>query len=103
MSIVSLVIAPTLATFFATEAGGEKSASANHELTITLNNKGADINPDNIKVKLENAGFLKAGENAKVEMKDGKLFINGKKVDKNIQLRLNIDEGLNFSLNLQND
>lgn len=109
MSIVSLVIAPTLAAVHRdgtatasvkveqkSEAGIVVSGSVTKGSDIAVNTNAADV-----VMKLRNANLLVEGENAKIELKDGQLLINGKEVDNKVQMRLHLGNQPDFKLEVQ--
>jgi len=82
MSIVSLVIAPTLAQIHGATSADHlvekrieiKATDGAQSASVTVN--GADVNIDNLVEELKNAG-LATGNNINVEIKDGKIILNG--------------------------
>jgi K(+)-stimulated pyrophosphate-energized sodium pump len=91
MSIVSLVIAPTLAQVHSgvsiddTKAQPKKAA-----VTLAMNQEQKDDAAADLMVKLQNANLLPHGQHATIEMKEGILLINGKRVDNNVQMSLHL-------------
>jgi K(+)-stimulated pyrophosphate-energized sodium pump len=110
MSIVSLVIAPTLASFHGNGAApaSVKVQQKNEIAGIVINGSataGSDIavntNATEVVAKLKNANLLAEGEDASIELKDGKLLINGKEVDNKVQMRLHLGNQPDFKLDVQ--
>ena len=99
MSIVSLVIAPSLATMF--ETGGHAKTPTKAEMTFRVNTD--DLSTNEIVARLRDLNLIAEKGNTSIEMKDGKLMINGKAVDKDILMKLNLDDDVNFSLDIRND
>jgi K(+)-stimulated pyrophosphate-energized sodium pump len=93
MSIVSLVIAPTLARVH----GDEAPVVSKKETTTIVAQRGADVNGNDLVAKLQDAHLLAAGQSAKIAMIDGKLLINGKEVDNTIQMSLHLGSQPDFS------
>jgi hypothetical protein len=60
-----------------------------------------NTNAAEVVAKLKNANLLVDGETAKVELKDGKLLINGKEVDNKVQMRLHLRNQPDFKLEVQ--
>jgi len=86
MSIVSLVIAPTLAQLHGASSDGThavekrieiKATNGGETASVTVN--GADVNIDNLVEELKKAG-LASGNNVNVEIKDGKIILNGQEL-----------------------
>ena len=99
MSIVSLVIAPSLATMF--ETGGHAKTATKAEMAFTVNTD--DLSTNEIVTRLKDLNLITEKGNTSVEMKDGKLMINGKAVDKDILMKLNLGDDVNFSLDIRNE
>jgi K(+)-stimulated pyrophosphate-energized sodium pump len=81
MSIVSLVIAPTLAGIHGT--GGAHSGTHAQTVQITIDKQAADPTSgteDPIVARLKEKNII-AGENVSIDIKEGKLFINGEEKD----------------------
>lgn len=82
MSIVSLVIAPTLAQLHGKDADRKtvekkieiRATDGNNSASMTVNEE--DINVDELVNELKKAG-LTPGNNVSVEIRDGKIIING--------------------------
>ncbi len=112
MSIVSLVIAPTLAQVFHTKDG---SAVAENKIEIRYENKNTDSTKSafNLSVTgddkqlnglvdaLKKDGLV-TDENISVEVKDGKLFINGKEQTQDVTDKYSsyIEKGKNLSIKI---
>ncbi len=84
MSIVSLVIAPTLAQLHGASADHTvekrieiKATNTGETASITLN--GADTNMDQLVAELKSTG-LATGDHVSVEIKEGKIVVNGKEL-----------------------
>ncbi|MBW0178311.1 sodium-translocating pyrophosphatase [Sediminibacterium sp.] len=84
MSIVSLVIAPTLSQIHGASADHKvekrieiKATHGGESASVTVN--GADVNIDNLVEELKKAG-LATGNNVNVEIKDGKIILNGQEL-----------------------
>jgi K(+)-stimulated pyrophosphate-energized sodium pump len=112
MSIVSLVIAPTLAQVYGTKAGGHGHAEVKKEtrqvMEVKVTSDGTDRNSV---VTLDNPGqqklidALKAdglieGANFSVRLEDGKLTVNGKDVDASKYKEL-IENGMKMDLKVE--
>ncbi|MGB8194754.1 MAG: sodium-translocating pyrophosphatase, partial [Chitinophagaceae bacterium] len=96
MSIVSLVIAPTLARVHSD--GDVVKLSPTHETGFVSNAKQeTNVNADELLVKLKDAHLLAEGQTTAIELKDGKLLINGKEIEKNVQMSLHLEEHPNLS------
>ncbi len=112
MSIVSLVIAPTLAQLHGESGSGhmvekriEIKASGNDgAATVTLN--GTDNNMDKLVAALKDAG-LTNGDNVSVEINDGKIKVDGKELSEDIASKfsvyLNGNEKVNISVDIKED
>lgn len=113
MSIVSLVIAPTLAQVFHTKDGSAAMA-AEKNIQITYTNTGNNTDTSRFTVKvdgdnkadalmqaLKDDGLITAGK-ATVEVKDGKLIINGTEVAADVQAKYAsfIEAGKNIKLQI---
>jgi K(+)-stimulated pyrophosphate-energized sodium pump len=89
MSIVSLVIAPTLAQLHGADADKQivekkieiKATDGNNSASMTVN--GEEINVDGLINELKNAG-LTSDDNVSVEVKDGKIIINGQELSEDV-------------------
>lgn len=109
MSIVSLVIAPTLASVHG--GGGPEAVKVQQEnkaagIVVTgTTAQSADLainsNAAEVVAKLKNANLLVEGESSRIELKDGKLLINGKEVDNKVQMRLHLSNQPDFQLEVQ--
>ena len=51
--------------------------------------------------RLQSANLLKAGEAATIEMKGGQLLINGKEVERNVQMSLHLKDNNDFSFSVK--
>jgi K(+)-stimulated pyrophosphate-energized sodium pump len=100
MSIVSLVIAPTLAQVHGEEVPEVKNRQK-QTVTLAMHQQEQDALMIALVGKLQNAELLKAGEPATIEMKNGKLLINGKEVEKNVQMSLHLTDNKDFSFHLK--
>jgi K(+)-stimulated pyrophosphate-energized sodium pump len=102
MSIVSLVIAPTLADLHGT--GGAHSAKAGNELKkevrlrMNVNNEGPEIKVENIVSGLEKEGVIVPNQNATIEYHDHQLLVNGKEQDKLLAEKLNLTDSMHFKI-----
>jgi K(+)-stimulated pyrophosphate-energized sodium pump len=117
MSIVSLVIAPTLAVIHHTDANAGAIKEKKIEMKITAENKGdgsevkISMNGNDPKDELQKlVNALKADKmddngNLSVELKNGELIINGKKqpadVLKKYSQYLTEKKDINFSINIK--
>lgn len=113
MSIVSLVIAPTLAQVFHTKDGSAAmAAEKNISITYTNTANSTDTGKFTVKVDGDNKadalmqalkadGLITAGK-ASVEVKDGKLLINGTEVAADVQAKYAsfIEAGKNLKLEI---
>lgn len=88
MSIVSLVIAPTLSQIHGASADHKvekrieiKATHGGESASVTVN--GADVNIDNLVEELKKAG-LATGNNVNVEIKDGKIILNGQELSADV-------------------
>ncbi|MEN9297883.1 MAG: hypothetical protein RLZZ429_196 [Bacteroidota bacterium] len=105
MSIVSLVIAPTLAQLHGADVDKQivekkieiKATDGNNTAAMTVN--GEEINVDGLINELKNAG-LTSGDNVSVEVKDGKIIINGQELSEEItkQFSMYLDGKENVSV-----
>jgi len=105
MSIVSLVIAPTLAQLHGADVDKHivekkieiKATDGNNTAAMTVN--GEEINVDGLINELKNAG-LTSGDNVSVEVKDGKIIINGQELSEEItkQFSMYLDGKENVSV-----
>lgn len=110
MSIVSLVIAPTLAQLHGADTGKQlvekkieiKATDGNNSASMTVN--GEEINVDGLINELKNAG-LTSDDNVTVEVKDGKIIINGQElsedVTKQFSMYLDGKEHVNVKVDLK--
>jgi K(+)-stimulated pyrophosphate-energized sodium pump len=112
MSIVSLVIAPTLASIHGNGVAADnvkieqqiEAAGATEVVSGTVaqgSHIAVNTNAAEVITKLKNANLIVEGEDAKVELKDGKLLINGKEVDNKVQMRLHLGNQPDFKLEVQ--
>ncbi|HEY0680649.1 MAG TPA: sodium-translocating pyrophosphatase [Chitinophagaceae bacterium] len=95
MSIVSLVIAPTLAQVHGNGVSAD-NAGVPLKSTITVSMNGmndsySQLSADNLVAKLKKARLVSEGEKAVVEMNNGILLINGKEIDRNVQMSLHLE------------
>jgi K(+)-stimulated pyrophosphate-energized sodium pump len=112
MSIVSLVIAPTLAQMHSTDA---VAATTQKKIEIRVQNKGEDkdnssvhmtVNGDdqmsNLVAQLKEDG-LASGENINVELQDGKLIVNGKELSAEVMEKYKkyFQDGKNIDLKVE--
>jgi K(+)-stimulated pyrophosphate-energized sodium pump len=88
MSIVSLVIAPTLSQIHGASADHKvekrieiKATNGGESASVTVN--GADVNIDNLVEELKKAG-LATDNNVNVEIKDGKIILNGQELSADV-------------------
>ncbi|MES2646597.1 MAG: sodium-translocating pyrophosphatase [Bacteroidota bacterium] len=101
MSIVSLVVAPTLAQLHASD---ENAASANikipvkQEMKIKVKNQGADIKADDILINLEKEGAIEKNTTSSIAFANGKLTINGKEMGTKIVSDLHLTNEMNFTI-----
>jgi K(+)-stimulated pyrophosphate-energized sodium pump len=105
MSIVSLVIAPTLAQLHGADTNKElvekrieiKATDGNNSASMTVN--GEEINVDGLINELKNAG-LTSDDNVTVEVKDGKIIINGQELSEDVtkQFSMYLDGKENVSV-----
>ncbi|MBL7760862.1 MAG: sodium-translocating pyrophosphatase [Sediminibacterium sp.] len=88
MSIVSLVIAPTLAQLHPTEAA---EAKVEKKIEVTMNNQGQNsvtVSADGVKMEslveaLKKDG-LASGDDVSINIKDGKIVINGQELSADV-------------------
>jgi K(+)-stimulated pyrophosphate-energized sodium pump len=101
MSIVSLVIAPTLAQIHGTKPGTVAKTKSSIEVNVTRNGKA---NMEQLVTALK-AGHMTENGHLAVDWKDGELAINGKKqpadVVKKYQAYFNGQEKINFSVTIE--
>jgi K(+)-stimulated pyrophosphate-energized sodium pump len=104
MSIVSLVIAPTLAQVHSgvnIDDVHVQPKTTMHSLAGNRVNAGSDENVLDVVAKLRMADALPESGPATIEMKDGKLLINGKEVDEVVKMNLHLKSNVDFSLEVQ--
>lgn len=100
MSIVSLVIAPTLASLH----GDGHAATAvsikeiRKEVSVKVKNEGVDIDAKNILASLKTNGLITENANSVIEFSNGLLTINGKLVDSTTAHALNLSQGMKFTI-----
>ncbi len=102
MSIVSLVIAPSLAQIHGTKTGGHAQAHEKKiEINVTAKDANAENNPDAFMAQLKIDGVI--GEEANVEYANGKLVINGIEQSAEIVAKYNsfLTGKTEFKLNIQ--
>lgn len=103
MSIVSLVIAPSLAQIHGTSAGHGDAAKKEQkiEVNVTASGVSSDNNADAFMAQLKTDGVI--GEEASVEYSNGKLVINGTEQSAEIVAKYNIflNGKTEFKLNIQ--
>jgi K(+)-stimulated pyrophosphate-energized sodium pump len=102
MSIVSLVIAPSLAQIHGTKTGGHAQAHEKKiEINVTAKDVNAENNPDAFMAQLKIDGVI--GEEANVEFANGKLVINGVEQSAEIVAKYNsfLNGKTEFKLNIQ--
>jgi K(+)-stimulated pyrophosphate-energized sodium pump len=109
MSIVSLVIAPTLAQLHGASADHNivekrieiKATDGGQSASVTVN--GADVDIDNLVAELKKAG-LASGNNVNLEIKDGKIILNGQELAEDVAQQfskyLNGKEKLNIKVDV---
>lgn len=100
MSIVSLVIAPTLAQVHGEEVPEVKNQSK-QTVTLAMNQQEQDAMMVDLVGKLQKADLIKTGEAATIAMKNGQLLINGKEVEKNVQMSLHLKNSSDFTFDLK--
>lgn len=100
MSIVSLVIAPTLAQVHR-EPAPEVKHQPKQSVTLAMNSQEKEAEMIDLLGRLQSANLLKAGEAATIEMKDGQLLINGKEVERNVQMSLHLKDNNDFSFSVK--
>ncbi|CAN5494176.1 sodium-translocating pyrophosphatase [soil metagenome] len=102
MSIVSLVVAPTLATLHSngnnTVMNNSIHLEVKKEVSIKVKNSGADIKAKDIISGLENEGALAKSTNAVIAYNDGKLVVNGKQVEDKIISNLHLTPDMSFTI-----
>jgi K(+)-stimulated pyrophosphate-energized sodium pump len=100
MSIVSLVIAPTLASIYG--GGSNANASAHNEIrkevSVTVKNEGPEINVKEIMTSLEKSGDLTANTSSVIDYSNGLLSINGKLTGNQITGLLHLPVGAKFTI-----
>jgi K(+)-stimulated pyrophosphate-energized sodium pump len=102
MSIVSLVIAPSLAQIHGTKTGGHAQAHEKKiEINVTAKDANAENNPDAFMAQLKIDGVI--GEEANVEFANGILVINGVEQSAEIVAKYNsfLTGKTEFKLNIQ--
>jgi K(+)-stimulated pyrophosphate-energized sodium pump len=100
MSIVSLVIAPTLARVHG-EPEPEVKNQPKQTVTLAMNSQEQDALMIDLAGQLQDAHLLKAGEPATIQMKNGQLLINGKEVEKKVQMSLHLKNNTDFTFDLK--
>lgn len=105
MSIVSLVIAPTLAQLHGADVDKQivekrieiKATDGDNSASMTVN--GEAINVEGLIKELKNAG-LTSDDNVSVEVKDGKIIINGQELSEDVakQFSMYLDGKENVSV-----
>lgn len=103
MSIVSLVIAPTLASIHgngSVNSVTRTSSEIKKEVRITVKNNGAEINADNIIETLQKDGSIGKDKNATISYNNGNLLINGTSPANATSLigLLNLTANMNFTI-----
>lgn len=100
MSIVSLVIAPTLAQVHR-EPEPEVKAKPAQGVTLAMNTQAGDQAAIDLVAKLKDVGLVPEGMPATIEMKNGKLLINGKQVEQDVQMSLHLKDNRDFSFEIK--
>lgn len=105
MSIVSLVIAPTLAQLHGADADKQivekrieiKAIDGDNKVNVSVN--AEDLKMDEMISELKKAGLM-TGENVSLEIKDGKVIINGKELSEDVakQFSMYLDGQDNISV-----
>lgn len=102
MSIVSLVIAPTLAQVHSgVSLDDVKAQPKKAAVTLALNQEQKNEAAADLLAKLQNENLLPADKHVTIKMKDGNLLINGKELDDNVQMNLHLKSKADFSLEVQ--
>jgi len=112
MSIVSLVIAPTLAQLHGAEADKQivekkieiRAIDGENKVNVSVN--AEDMKMDEMISELKKAGLI-SGDNVSLEIKDGKVIINGKElsedVAKQFSMYLEEKDGVNIKVDLKDE
>ncbi len=112
MSIVSLVIAPTLAQLHGADADKQivekrieiKAIDGDNKVNVSVN--AEDMKMDEMINELKKAGLI-TGDNVSLEIKDGKVIINGKElsedVAKQFSMYLEEKDGVNIKVDLKEE
>lgn len=105
MSIVSLVIAPTLAQLHGADANNQivekrieiRAIDGDNKVNVSVN--AEDLKMDEMISELKKAGLM-TGENVSLEIKDGKVIINGKELSEDVakQFSMYLDGQDNISV-----
>lgn len=112
MSIVSLVIAPTLAQLHGADVDKHivekrieiKATDGDNKVNVSVN--AEDMKMDEMINELKKAGLM-TGDNVSLEIKDGKVIINGKElsedVAKQFSMYLEEKDGVNIKVDLKEE
>ncbi len=112
MSIVSLVIAPTLAQLHGADVDKQvvekrieiKAIDGDNKVNVSVN--AEDMKMDEMINELKKAGLI-TGDNVSLEIKDGKVIINGKElsedVAKQFSMYLEEKDGVNIKVDLKEE
>ncbi|MDZ4072997.1 MAG: sodium-translocating pyrophosphatase [Sediminibacterium sp.] len=112
MSIVSLVIAPTLAQLHGADVDKQivekkieiKAIDGDNKMNVSVN--AEDMKMDEMIKELKKAGLI-TGDNVSLEIKDGKVIINGKElsedVAKQFSMYLEEKDGVNIKVDLKEE
>ncbi len=112
MSIVSLVIAPTLAQLHGADVDKQivekrieiKATDGDNKVNVSVN--AEDMKMDEMINELKKAGLI-TGDNVSLEIKDGKVIINGKElsedVAKQFSMYLEEKDGVNIKVDLKEE
>lgn len=112
MSIVSLVIAPTLAQLHGADVDKHivekrieiKATDGDNKVNVSVN--AEDMKMDEMINELKKAGLI-TGDNVSLEIKDGKVIINGKElsedVAKQFSMYLEEKDGVNIKVDLKEE
>jgi K(+)-stimulated pyrophosphate-energized sodium pump len=104
MSIVSLVIAPTLATLHASDNQITRVSNApiKKEVSIKVKNHGAEFEASQLIAMLEKDGIIQPNSNNTIDFKNGVLNINGKTIESRATEKFHLTPDMSFLIETSN-
>jgi K(+)-stimulated pyrophosphate-energized sodium pump len=104
MSIVSLVIAPTLATLHASDnqTSVSKNTPVKKEVSIKVKNNGPGFEANKLITILEKDGIIQSSSNNTIDFNKGVLTINGKAIAQETASKLPITPDMSFLIETSN-